>query len=256
MFAFAVTAQIKRPSPPPVKKPFSEFLQAVIVITKEWKAVEGIARLYERKTPRSKWRTASESFPVVVGRGGLGLGDSPTELWQKDLTGLRPLIKREGDGKSPAGLFPLIFAFGSQTAPGSTKLSYVVLDEFAECVDDAESSHYNTIVNRMRVGNFDWKSSEKMLAVGEQYDRGIVVGYNSYPPKSGLGSCIFLHIWKDAFTGTSGCTAMKRSDLENLLARLDPARNPYLVQLPAAEYIRHKKPWKLPKLKIPWRVYL
>ena len=101
----------------------------------------------------------------------------------------------------------------------------------------------------MQVGVFDWKSSEKMLAVGEQYALGVFVAYNSYPITSGNGSCIFLHIWKDSATPTAGCTAMERPSLERIVAWLDAKKNPYLVQLPEGEYKSLEKGWNLPKLK-------
>jgi len=249
LFALSAMAQIKKPTPPPVKRPFSESLQALVVTTKDWNAIQGNARLYERKTTNADWEPVGNAFPIVVGRSGLGLGaDVPSESWQKDLVSVQPAIKHEGDGRSPAGLFPLTFAFGSKTTP-ATKLSYTDLGEFTECVDDVNSNHYNTIVDRMQVGSYDWKSSEKMLAVGEAYERGVFVAYNSYPAKRGDGSCIFLHIWKDANSGTSGCTAMERSNLEDLLAHLDPAKTPYHGQLPIEAYKSHQKSWKLPKLK-------
>ena len=99
----------------------------------------------------------------------------------------------------------------------------------------------------MHVGNFDWKSSEKMFEIRPEYNLGVFVAYNSYPPAKGSGSCIFLHIWKNGVTPT-GCTAMDRSDLERVVAWLDPAKTPYLIQLPAEEYSRYQKKWKLPKL--------
>ena len=101
----------------------------------------------------------------------------------------------------------------------------------------------------MQVGNFDWKSSEKMFTVRPQYDLGVFVAYNSYPAIPGNGSCIFLHIWKDANTGTAGCTAMARENLEKVVRWLDPTKNPYLVQMPEAEYDSQRKSLKLPKLK-------
>ncbi len=244
-FALTVNAQIKRPTPPIIKKPFSESLQAVVVTTKDWNAVQGKARLFERMTAGSTWKPLGASFPVVVGRSGLGLDAA---LVSVETVRPEPVVKHEGDGRSPAGLFPLTFAFGSKTKPETT-LPFTDVEEFTECVDDVRSTHYNTIVDRIKVGNFDWNSSEKMLAVGPAYERGIFVAYNSYTPIPGNGSCIFLHIWKDANTATSGCTAMKRSDLESLLKKLDPAKTPYLVQLPADEYLRNRKSWKLPKLK-------
>ena len=178
-----------------------------------------------------------------MGRNGLAWGEGLTS--EMSMT----KIKQEGDGNSPAGLFPLTTAFGTSTKPEGLALPYTKLEKFTECVDDPHSHHYNRIVDRMKVGIYDWKSSEKMLEIGRPYDLGIVVGYNSYPVEQGRGSCIFLHIWRDALTGTAGCTAMDRRDLERITAWLSPAKNPYLIQMPVDAYDRRRKDWKLPKLK-------
>lgn len=162
---------------------------------------------------------------------------------------IRGSQKVEGDGNSPAGLFPLTSSFGSMPKPRRTQLPYTKLDEFTECVDDPQSSFYNRIVNRMQVGNFEWKSSEKMLAITPEYDLGVFVAYNTYPVEKNHGSCIFLHIWKDANSPTAGCTAMERRDLERVVAWLSPSKNPYLVQMPKKVYDSRRKAWKLPKLK-------
>ncbi|MCV4785338.1 hypothetical protein OFM36_38490, partial [Escherichia coli] len=79
-------------------------------------------------------------------------------------------------GKSPAGAFPLTQVFGKAKKPFG-RLEYISIDEFTECVDDPESSHYNRIVNRLKVGNFDWVSSEKMAEVTPEYDLGVFVAY-------------------------------------------------------------------------------
>jgi len=242
LISTSAAAQIKKPEPPTVKTPFSESLQAVIVTTKDWPSVQGIARLFERKTKTAAWREIGKGFPVVVGRSGLGTDPSWIELPTSP-------VKQEGDGRSPAGRFPLTFAFGIDAKAAVSTLPYTQLVEFTECVDDVNSTFYNKVVNRMQVGNFDWKSSEKMLEVRPQYDLGVFVAYNSYPPVDGAGSCIFLHIWKDSKTGTAGCTAMERANLERTVAWLNPRKHPYLVQLTDAEYSEQLKPWNLPKLK-------
>jgi len=41
---------------------------------------------------------------------------------------------------------------------------------------------------------------------------------------------------------------MAQLQLEPILAWLDPAANPILVQLPQAQYKKLRKPWRLPKL--------
>lgn len=239
----SLTAQVKTPEPAAVKIPFERSLQAVVVTTKDWNTISGRARLFERKDARSKWKATGDEFEIVVGRSGLAWGDEA----ENKTSALKS--KNEGDGNSPAGRFPLTSSFGSGSKPNAVTMPYTKLDEFTECVDDTNSRFYNRIVNRMQVGNFDWKSSEKMLAVGEEYGLGLFVGYNSFPVVKGSGSCIFLHVWKDAETGTSGCTAMERRNMERIVAWLDPAKNPYLVQLPKDAYDKYQKSWNLPKIK-------
>jgi D-alanyl-D-alanine dipeptidase len=245
LFAFTglASAQVKTREPVPVKEPFAKSLQAVVVTTSGWDTIAGTARRYERKTVKSDWKPVGESFPVVVGRSGLAWGDVLTS----DMSMTK--IKQEGDGNSPAGLFPLTASFGTSTKPDALALPYTKLDKWTECVDDPKSHHYNRIVNRMQVGIFDWKSSEKMLEIGEPYELGVVVAYNSYPVEAGRGSCIFLHIWRGPATSTAGCTAMDRRDLERLAVWLAPVKNPYLVQMPADVYDKRRKTWNLPKLK-------
>ncbi|MGI8639815.1 MAG: L,D-transpeptidase family protein [Pyrinomonadaceae bacterium] len=223
----------------------SDSLQAVVVTTKNWNAVQGKAQLFERENTKAKWKPAGESFPVVVGRKGLA--------WSENLVNVLPekptIFKHEGDGKSPAGIFNLTSAFGSNVKPDFVKLPFTELIESTECVDDIKSASYNQIVDRNKIGNFDWKSSEKMLAVGKLYDLGVFVAYNSNPIKKGNGSCIFLHIWQSENSGTSGCTAMKREDIESTLRWLEAKKNPVLIQMPEADYQTYRKSWKLPKLK-------
>ncbi len=245
-FTLTLFAQVKTVPTPTPKIPFSESIQAVVVTTKDWTATSGTAQVFERKNTKSKWKKTDESFAVVIGKNGLawgagGLNDLPSD------TGMI-LLKKEGDGKSPAGIFSLISAFGTAEKADFIKFPYTRIEEYTECVDDVKSSHYNKIVNRMQVGNFDWKSSEKMLEVGAEYDLGIVVGYNSTPIIKGNGSCIFLHIWKNETETTLGCTAMARENIEKLLKKLEPAKNPVLIQLPNDSYKQFQKSWKLPKL--------
>jgi L,D-peptidoglycan transpeptidase YkuD (ErfK/YbiS/YcfS/YnhG family) len=240
--ALTVSAQIKKPEPPAVKIPFTESRQVVVVTTENWNATQGVARRYERTSQTAKWKPKGETFPIVVGRSGLG--------WAQDAAPEKASVfKKEGDGKSPAGMFPLTFAFGTAVKPEQVTFPYTRLGQYTECVDDVTSHHYNKIVGRDQVGIFDWKSSEKMLEIVPQYELGVFVAYNSYPVVRGNGSCIFLHVWKDADSTTSGCTAMGHLDMERIVSWLEPSLNPYLVQLPEAEYKSLKKSWSLPKLK-------
>jgi D-alanyl-D-alanine dipeptidase len=223
---------------------YQNSLQAVVVTMKDWNTNQGRAQLFERQTANSEWSAVGKPFPVVVGKNGTAWGAG---LYELPSDAGRVLMKTEGDGKAPAGIFALTSAFGSSAKPAFVKLPFTRLTESVECVDDVKSSQYNLILDRQKIGNFDWTSSEKMLAVGEQYDLGVFVAHNS-ERLAGGGSCIFLHVWKDDKTGTAGCTAMARRNIETVLRFLDPAKNPVLIQIPEDSYARFQTKWNLPKL--------
>ena len=227
-------------------EPLKDSRQLLLVTTADWHQVSGVLRCFERKNVKASWREVGSKIEIVVGRNGIAWG-----------RGLHPATtsepqKKEGDGKSPAGIFKLSSAFGF--APASEmkrlKLPYLQLTDAIECVDDVPSKRYNSIVDRNQISGVDWKSSEKMLAIGEQYRLGIVVDHNVSPRISGQGSCIFVHIWKGDGSGTSGCTATEKPAMEKLLSWLDAKAKPVLVQLPEAEFRRLQTDWQLPKIKL------
>lgn len=236
----------KVPTPPAKIYSFDDAKQMILVTTPNWNAMQGSLQRYERENSKSEWRRVGDEIKIVIGRSGLAWGEG---LHDKSVLQSDQPIKKEGDGKSPAGIFALTSAFGTTKDTASIKLPYTPLGEYTECVDDVKSASYNRIVDRLKIGNFDWKSSEKMLEVGEQYSLGVFVAHNSNPPEKGKGSCIFLHIWKDENSPTAGCTAMRREDMDMILRWLDAKQNPVLVQFPATEYDRLSKKWKLPKNK-------
>jgi zinc D-Ala-D-Ala dipeptidase len=223
-------------------EPLGRSRQLILVTTRDWGAVEGTLRRFERKNSNSAWRQVGPAVPVVVGRNGLAWGAGLSTR-----VGEGPL-KKEGDGKSPAGAFSLGPAFGFAPASEASwlKLPYTPLDEGTECVDDVNSRHYNLVVERSGVGDVDWKSSERMREVNG-YRWGLVVEHNANPAVAGLGSCIFLHIWAGPGKGTAGCTAMAQPNLEELLRWLDAKKRPALVQLTEGEYARLRDAWQLPK---------
>jgi D-alanyl-D-alanine dipeptidase len=219
--------------------------QLLVVTTSDWDAVHGQLQRYERENARDRWKAVGQSVNVVVGKSGLGWG-----------SGIRPApkasgpIKKEGDGKAPAGMFRLSATFGyASTQPSAWKMPYIAVTKTVECVDDPSSKFYNRIVDRGTVSP-DWNSAEHMLLADERYQWGIVVDHNAAnkarAATPGAGSCIFLHIWLRPENTTVGCTAMSQTDLETVLAWLDPSRRPILVQLPEPQYKSLQKPWKLP----------
>lgn len=219
------------------QSPLRDARQLVVVTVPGWTSVDGKMRRFERDSNADSWREVGVATAIVVGRTGLAWGRG----LHPDVTG--GPVKREGDGKAPAGIFTMgtAFGFADQLA---TRLPYLTLDGRTECVDDSESRFYNQIVDRQQAVPVDWSSSEKMRTI-DQYRMGVVVNHNT-PAEGGRGSCIFLHLWGNATIGTAGCTAMASESMSGLLGWLDPAHRPLVVQLPTSEYDRLKKSWSLP----------
>lgn len=245
---FALPGAFSAQGPEP--QPLHVSQQMIVVTTPDWNTVEGHLQRYERAQPEASWKPVGEPIAIVVGKKGMGWGagiiatDSPTLRSPDDP------VKKEGDGKSPAGIFRIGAAFGyAAEKPADWKLPYISLTPTVECVDDPASHFYNQIVDRSTVTP-DWHSSEHMSQAGIAYRWGAVIGHNTDPIVPGVGSCVFMHIWSGPRAGTAGCTAMPQDQLEPILAWLDPTKNPILVQAPTAQYAKLSKAWHLPKL--PW----
>jgi len=230
-------ATVGSPSAP---APLGRAEQLLVVRTADWGATTGTLRRYERADRSAPWRTVGEPIAVVMGRTGLAWDDGVTEAPAGEPR------KREGDGRAPAGIFPVDTAFGfaSHASDAGTRLPYLPLLPTHECVDDGASTHYNTTVDRATVPRVDWTSSEKMRSIS-LYRLGVMVGYNR-PPRAGRGSCIFLHVWDGPSSVTAGCTAMEEPNLRTVVQWLDPARAPVLVQLTDGAYERRRASWVLP----------
>jgi D-alanyl-D-alanine dipeptidase len=223
-------------------------LQLIVVTTADWDTVEGTLQRYGRGEAGGPWTPVGGPVAIVVGEKGMGWDAGLVRTGGLGVGGPLDPVKKEGDGKSPAGVFGFGTAFGDAArAPSGWNLSYIPLTPTVECVDDSHSRSYNRIVDRNAIRP-DWDSSEHMLSVGRAYRWGAVIDYNSTPTVPSAGSCVFMHIWSGPRKGTAGCTAMPETELEPILAWLDPSKAPVLVELPTVEYERLRKSWHLPAL--------
>lgn len=220
--------------------------QLVLVITPSYEATQGMLHKFQREKNSAQWKKIGEPIAIVVGRSGLGWGEGLHASIPSD----RPL-KREGDGRSPAGAFALSTAFGfaSTKEMGELHLPYLQITEGLECVDDSASQHYNALVDRAKLNTSDWQSSEKMFLIKHDYRLGVFVEHNTKPSRPGYGSCIFLHIWSGPTEPTIGCTAMDDAEMEAIIKWLRAEAAPVLVQLPQEEYGGVRAEWHLPGLE-------
>jgi len=215
--------------------------QLVTVVSNDWDNFRAELRRYER-SPGEAWKAVGRPVDVVLGREGYG--------WGRGLHGggaptRRPgPIKREGDGRSPAGVFDIGTAYGYDGAREGVSLPYVQATPELRCVDDPKSRHYNRIVSTANT-SIDWQSAEYMRRQDELYAIAIVVEHNTKQTEPGAGSCIFIHVWRGPDSGMTGCTAMPMDTLETFSGWLQP-NAAVLVALPHSEYEALRRPWRLP----------
>jgi zinc D-Ala-D-Ala dipeptidase len=210
--------------------------QLVTAVVDDWTSTHARLTLWQRTM--SGWEPVGDQWPAVIGKAGSawGIGVAPA--------GREGPTKKEGDMKSPAGVFAFRSVYGyAEDAPKNWRMPYEQSTDL-ECIDDAASEHYAKIVDRKQVPS-DWESSEQMRREDEVYQWVLDVAHNP-DAKPGAGSCIFLHVWSGPESTTAGCTAMDKPKLENLLNKLDPANQPLYVLLPRAEYRLVAPLWGLP----------
>ena len=226
---------------------WSSARQLVRVLVKDWNATQGQLQRFEKR--RGAWVAVGAPIDVVVGRTGSAWGRG---LGAPHIDANAP-VKREGDGKAPAGIFRIGSAFGY--APQlSTGLAYLPMQASSYCMDVPASPLYNRIVDAKAVGESAVAGSTEpmrldLVTPGDmRYQRGFVIEHNA-DAVPGKGSCIFGHQWKNKDTPTAGCTAMAPEDMAVLIAWLDRRVHPVLALMPEDEYTQQAAQLALPALE-------
>jgi L,D-peptidoglycan transpeptidase YkuD (ErfK/YbiS/YcfS/YnhG family) len=225
----------------PEENPMEGTQQLILVIMPDDKTVSG--KMYRFNRGENTWATEGEPYPVSIGKNGLAWGKGLLDDRFK-----RGYYKQEGDGKAPAGIFPLAKAFGYADPKKAEfiKLPYMQSTKAHRCVDDAKSEFYNEIVDTKEQPE-TWDSAEKMVRKDDLYKWGIDVTHTR-GKSEGDGSCIFIHIWRGEGKPTAGCTASTEKNIVELLTWIDPSKQPRLVQITEADYSMLKQWFDLPEL--------
>ncbi|MBI2256337.1 MAG: L,D-transpeptidase family protein [Proteobacteria bacterium] len=144
---------------------------------------------------------AGRKFRCALGRGGI-----------------LP-VKREGDGGTPVGSFPLRRLYmraDKGNAPKAPVPISVITKDDGWC-DAPEHADYNRRVTLPFAA-----SHETMWRDDHLYDLVLVIGHNDDPVVPFMGSAVFVHLARPDYGPTEGCIAFARADLEAILASLGP----------------------------------
>ena len=148
-----------------------------------------------------QWTLTADSgrWRCAIGRGGLSSE------------------KREGDGTTPVGCWPLrrLFYRPDREASIKTALPNGPIEPSAGWCDDPDAAHYNQLIKLPYPARH-----ERLWREDQLYDLLVVLGYNDSPPLPGAGSAIFLHVARPDYGPTEGCVALAKNDLRTLLESL------------------------------------
>jgi L,D-peptidoglycan transpeptidase YkuD (ErfK/YbiS/YcfS/YnhG family) len=179
----------------------------LVVEAPSYRSTSAELTLWERSGTDSRW-SLLVNVPAAIGKNGLSL------------------LKREGDGKTPAGRFRMGTGFGAERQQAGL-WPYRVADEHDYWVDDPASTDYNRWVRYEGDPAARWGSYERLNIA--PYRRAAVVRYNESPTVKGRGSAIFLHIWKGPGVGSAGCVTTEEEHVERILAWMEPEAEPVMA---------------------------
>jgi len=143
--------------------------------------------------------------------------------WTRCALGLNGVVdaqeKREGDGKSPAGAWPIrrVLYRADRRAPPTTALPSAALAPDDGWCDAPGDAAYNRPVKHPYAA-----SAERLWRDDPVYDLIVVLGYNDDPVVPCAGSAIFLHLAGPDYAPSQGCVTLASEDLERLVGRARP----------------------------------
>lgn len=220
--------------------------QCVLGIAPDWNSSRVEIRVFEKQG--REWSQTLGPWSGRLGKKGIAWG-----------LGLHPVppgvaMKREGDLRAPAGVFPIGGAYGYADAiKKNPSLPYLQITPRDLWVEDPVSPDYNRHVRLDAEPATAWEKKQQMKQGDHAHSLKLFIAHNPAPGAvPGAGSSIFFHIWRTAGAKPSaGCTTLSEPNLRDLIAAIDPAKNPLYVLLPEEEYRRVAREWKLPAVELP-----
>ncbi len=168
------------------KLDIAQTVTQIIVVTAEQMNTTDVTVSMHTKNADGIW-TEDFSTAGKIGRNGLGK-------------------EKEGDGKTPIGVFTFTSAFGILPNPGISTMPYLQVDETHHWVDDPTSKYYNQCVSTKDVEP-DWNSTEHLYKYVGSYNYSLSTSYNKECIPY-VGCAIFLHCTNAEFGPTAGCIAI------------------------------------------------
>jgi L,D-peptidoglycan transpeptidase YkuD (ErfK/YbiS/YcfS/YnhG family) len=215
--------------------------QCVVGVADGWDSSHVTLSYFEKKG--GAWQRVGGEWKGRLGSKGL--------VWGRGIHPSPPgaTLKKEGDGRAPAGVFDLGGVWGvRESVKKRPKTFYHQVTSRDLWVEDGTSKYYNQFITLDHEPRTAWEKKAQMKQDDYPHSLKMFIAHNA-PPNAVAngGSSIFFHIWRrEGAAATAGCTTMAESRLRWLIATVDPGSRPLYVILPRAEYQKLKPAWKLP----------
>ena len=217
--------------------------QAIVGTSRGWNDSHVQHSLIE-KNSQGQWQQVLGPFKGRLGHAGLVLGRG----LHKNPAG--STLKREGDGRSPAGIFRIEGLYTTCKIPVKhhPRLPELRVTSADLWVSDVRRPDlYNRHIRLNQPARTAWEKKEQMRLNDHAHSIKLLIGHNRDKPIAGAGSSIFFHIWRrNGAAATAGCTTMSEGNIRAIIARLDPAKKPLYILLPREQYMQLRGPWRLP----------
>lgn len=127
----------------------------------------------------------------------------------------RRWLKREGDGSTPSGIWPMrqVLARRGSWPWLRTGLPFRFIAPDDGWCDDPDDRNYNRAVKLPYPA-----SHEELWRKDHLYDVVVILGHNDRPRIRGAGSAVFFHLADPAGGPTAGCIAVAAADMRKVLA--------------------------------------
>ncbi|MEI6439741.1 MAG: L,D-transpeptidase family protein [Alphaproteobacteria bacterium] len=156
-------------------------------------------------TSDHRFDLGDRTCPCALGKGGVVRADH----------------KREGDGCSPLGIWPIraiLYRPDQAFAALMPKdVAHAPIQPSDGWCDEPQDPSYNRKVVLPYPA-----STEHLWREDRVYDVVVVLGHNDDPPVPFMGSAIFLHLARPDYSPTAGCVALSAADMEAFLTRVRP----------------------------------
>ena len=162
-----------------------------------------MSNLLLKATSKGKLSGGGHTCRCAIGKGGL----------------IAAAQKREGDGASPIGTWPMrrVFYRADRLDRPETALPCTALRQYDGWCDAPDHPLYNRPVSLPFAA-----SHETLWREDQVYDVIVELGHNDSTPEPNMGSAIFMHIAKPTYAPTEGCIAIAKSDMLKVLAKASP----------------------------------